>query len=533
MQRWRCGAAAPSESSGTDRSRRRRPRGIEELRAAVIEDRADVLLASRPPSELVGDLEAAAGAEPYRERRQGQLMVALARSGRPVDAMRSYERFRRRLSDEVGVVPSRSLQRLNDEILSQAPGTEWSRGPDPPVRAPRRGAVAAAGDVVRRSCGRRDEGGRGDARTRPGHRVRTGGCGQVALGGRGRSGVRCCRNRPETVCGGAICPPVVLGREGGDEHGVAAVIGTALGASPERGQPMREGVLNFLAAKDLMLVLDNCEQIVGPVAELAAGILQRAPGVAMLATSREPLAIEGERVVDLDPLGEHEAARLFAERAAAVRSGFVLDADNAEDVAEICRRLDGIPLAVELAAGRLKSLGVADLAGLLDDRFRVLVTNRRDAPDRHRTLRAAIDSSYDALSSDERAVFDRLAVFPASFGLDAAEAVCADGSVAPADVLELLSRLVTRSLVVAVPDDRGAVRYRLLESLRSYALERLATMGEADTRSTYRRHAEHYAALVAEAAPEIAGPDETRWLTWLVDRAPQPQRRRPLGRSRR
>ena len=191
--------------------------------------------------------------------------------------------------------------------------------------------------------------------------------------------------------------PVVLGREGGDEHVVAAVIGTALGASPERGQPMREGVLNFLAAKDLMLVLDNCEQVVGPVAELAAGILQRAPGVAVLATSREPLAIDGERVVDLDPLGEQEAARLFAERAAAVRSGFVLDADNADDVAEICRRLDGIPLAVELAAGRLKSLGVADLAGLLDDRFRVLVTNRRDAPDRHRTLRAAIDGSYDAL----------------------------------------------------------------------------------------------------------------------------------------
>ena len=448
-------------------------------------------------------------------------MVALARSGRPVDAMRSYERFRRRLVDEVGAVPARSLQRLNDDILRQVPGTEWEySGPDP--HAP---AALTSGHVPRpvtSFVGRGDEVAELTDAVGPGSLTTL--CGPAGVG-KTRVAIEVARaakadGRPVDGvwwCDLASVDPTLAGYRG---DGVAIALSEALGASPEPAQPMRDRILEFLAGKDLWLVLDNCDNVVGPVADLVAAILQHAPDTAVLVTSREPLAIDGERRVDLDPLGDDAAIRLFADRAAAVSRGFELSHDNTDTVTEICRHLDGIPLAVELAAGRLTSVGVADLARLLDDRFRVLVSSRRDATDRHRTLRAAIDSSYDSLSADERAVFARLGVFPESFGLDAAECVCADGSVEPADVLELLSHLVARSLVVTQSGADGAVRYCLLESLRIYAVSRLAGLGDVSAASTYRRHAEHYAAVVDEAGAGITGPDETRWLGWLITEIP-------------
>jgi predicted ATPase/DNA-binding SARP family transcriptional activator len=493
---------------------------LEELRAAAAEDRMDLRLASCPSSDLVGDLEAAADEEPYRERRQGQLMTALARSGRPVEAMRSYERFRRRLGDEVGVTPSRSLQQLNDDILRQAPGTAWEHGrvdasadpPSRPDRLPRPvtsfvGRTEAVAEVV--------------AAIHPRRVVTVCGPGGV---GKTRLAIAAARaadaaNRPGDGLWWCDLSAVTGERDedGGDR--VAAAVAAALGASPEPREPIAERVVRFLAGKQLILVVDNCEQVVGRVAALVAAILQRTPGVSVLATSREPLAIDGEHVLDLEPLGAGEAVELFVARAAAIRRGFQLTPDTAATVTEICRRLDGVPLAVELAAGRLRSLGVADVARLLDDRFRILVSARRDAPDRHRTLRAAIDTSFVALTAQEQTAFARLAVFPATFAIDAAEAVCGTEG-AGTDVIELLSNLVVRSLVVAEPDDGGAIRYRLLETLRTYAEDRLAEAGDDATPAAQRRHAEHYADRVAQAAAGIAGPDESRWLAWLSTEMP-------------
>jgi predicted ATPase/DNA-binding SARP family transcriptional activator len=491
---------------------------LEELRAALVEDRADLLLATRPLAQIVGELEAAANAEPYRERRQGHLMMALARSGRPVDAMRSYERFRRRLVDEVGVVPGRSLQRLNDAILRQAPGTEWTySGPD----GQESGAIASAGlpRPMTSFVGRADELAALASDMRKGGLTTLCGPGGVGKTRLAVETARALNAGTQPVDGVCWCDLAAIGSDlpADCTDVVSLAVGAALGASPEHGQRLRDRIPAFLAGKRLVLVIDNCDHVVEAVADLVAAVLQRAPEVAVLATSREPLAIDGERIIDVDPLGVDDAIRLFTDRAASVRRGFALTPDNAATVVDICRHLDGIPLALELAAGRLTSLGVVDVARLLDDRFTVLVSSRRDATDRHRTLRAAMDSSYASLSSAEQAVFGRLGVFPESFALDAAEAVCAEESITPTDVLEILSHLVARSLVVAESDNRGAVRYRLLETLRVYARERLAERGDASLESTHRRHATHYATVVAQAATGITGSNETRWLGWLVD----------------
>ena len=464
-------------------------------------------------------------------------MVALARSGRPVEAMRSYDRFRRRLADEVGVVPSRSLQRLNDDILRQAPGTEWDHtGPDAPMDAP---ADAAAGlerlpRTVTSFVGRAAE--LAELVGALHARGLTTVCGP---GGVGKTRLAIEAARAFATAGGSRegvwwcdLAPVPADADDAAGDGVAAAVAAALGLVPEPGVALRERILGFLAGRELTLVIDNCEHVAGSVAHLAGGIRQHAPGVGVLATSREPLAIEGERVVDLEPLAADAAVRLFADRAAAVRGGFGVDADNAVMVVQICQRLDGMPLAIELAAGRLASVGVADLARLLDDRFRVLVTSRRDASDRHRTLRAAIDSSYDALSAGDQAVFERLAVFPASFGLEATEAVCAGGAVTSADVLEVLSRLVARSLVVAEPDAHGAVRYRLLETLRAYAHERLAERGDGDGDADAARPPSRRALRRRRRPGGVADHRPRRGPLADVagDGGAQPARRRPLGR---
>jgi predicted ATPase/DNA-binding SARP family transcriptional activator len=486
---------------------------LEEDRAAVVEDRGDLLLASGAAARLIGEFEAAALDAPYRDRRQGQLMVALARSGRPVDAMRSYDQFRRRLADEAGMVPTRSLQRLNDEILRQAPGTEWEHEGDD--RTERPAALDHLPHGLTTFVGRSDELAVLVEELRIGGSVTL--CGPAGVG---KTRLALEAARVVAAAGGARdgvwwCDLSAVSADQGHDAVVRAAAAT-LGASSGAGVPLVDRLVGFLASKDLTLVVDNCEHVAGPVAELAAALLQAAPRVGLLATSREPLAVAGERVIEVRPLADDDAIRLFGDRAAAARAGFTIDDRNAKLVADICRRLDALPLALELAAGRLGSVGLEDLARLLEDRFRVLVSNRRDAPDRHRTIRAAIDSSYEALAEDQQAVFDRLAVFPASFALDAAEAVCAEGPITARDVLGHLSHLVARSLVLADADSGGAVRYRLLETLRSYAWERLGERGPEAASSAQRRHAEHFAMLTAEAAPGMAGPEEARWLTWLA-----------------
>ncbi len=277
-----------------------------------------------------------------------------------------------------------------------------------------------------------------------------------------------------------------------DPRRVPGAVAAALDLRALPEQALLDALLDFLAPRRLLLVLDNCEHVLAASAALAGALLRGATQLTIVATSREPIRVPGEvvfRVPSLaipdpertpapDALLRFEAVRLFVERAASAAPGFALDDGNAVDVARICFRLDGLPLALELAAGRLGALGPADLAGRLDDRFRLLRGGGGAAPTRQQTLEATLQWSHDLLEPGERALLRRLAIFAGGFDLAAVEEVCAGGELEPADVAHTLARLVEKSLVAA-DDAGGGRRYRLLETVRLYASERLAEAGEA------------------------------------------------------
>jgi predicted ATPase/class 3 adenylate cyclase len=314
---------------------------------------------------------------------------------------------------------------------------------------------------------------------------------------------------------------------------VPHAIASAVGVREEPGRPVLATLTDALRPKRLLLVLDNCEHLVDACARLADALLRACPHLTILATSREALGIAGEtawRVPSLAlpaagpaPAGEaghrSEAVRLFADRARAALPSFRLTAQNAPAVAEVCRRLDGIPLALELAAARARVLPVEQLLARLEDRFRLLTGGSRTALERQQTLRATVDWSYDLLTAPEQTLFARLSVFAGGWTLEAAEAVGAgpegDG-IEPADVLDLLTRLADKSLVdvAAAEQPDGTARYRLLETLRQYASERLAEAGEGEA-AARRRHAAHYLALAEQAAPLLTGPQQLVWLARL------------------
>ncbi|MFD2353893.1 ATP-binding protein [Nonomuraea ferruginea] len=298
---------------------------------------------------------------------------------------------------------------------------------------------------------------------------------------------------------------------------------------PRSGAPSdpAERLADALRTRRTLLVLDNCEHVIDEVAALSERLLRAAPEVRILATSQEPLGLAGESVWPVPPLEaplspaetgvatlrRFSAVRLFEARAAAAVPGFVIDHTNARVVAAICRRLDGVPLALELAATRLRALDVHDLAERLDDRFRLLSSGHRGAPARQRTLRAMIDWSWELLSEPERLVLRRLAVHTEGCALEAAEVICADGGdVAPEDVLDLLARLADRSMVVRA-GGAGSSRYRLLESVAAYALDRLEEAGE--TERIRLRHLIFHTELAERAEPRLHGPDQRRWLRRL------------------
>ena len=249
-----------------------------------------------------------------------------------------------------------------------------------------------------------------------------------------------------------------------------------------------------LLSRQVLLVLDGCEHVIEPVAHLVERLLTGAPGLRVLLTSQQPVGLPDEAVFAVPPLGLPDpgeppdalgrtgAVRLFVTRAAAAAPGFALSAMNAEAVTEICRRLDGIPLALELAAARVRTLDARELAARLDDRFALLATGHRTAPPRQRTLRAVIDWSWELLPPAERAVLRRLAVHAEGCTLEAAEGVCAGGDIAASDVVGVLGRLVDRSMV-AVSEDESGRRYRLLESVAAYCVQRL---DEADESASVR-----------------------------------------------
>jgi predicted ATPase len=313
-----------------------------------------------------------------------------------------------------------------------------------------------------------------------------------------------------------------------DPELVPVAVATALGLELTSGSASPLSVANALRAKQLMLVLDNCEHVIDAAARMAEALLRANPAARVIATSREPLRAEGEWVYPVPPLavpteaspdGEdplrYGAVRLFVERARAAAPHFSPDARVAAAIAGICRRLDGIPLAIELAAARVAALGIEGVAARLDNRFRLLAGGHRTAMPRHQTLRATLDWSYDLLTEPERVVLRRLAVFAGGFTLQAARAVAADDGITGVDVVDCVANLVTKSLVTA--DGGGpAVRYRLLETTRAYALEKLAEGGEFD--ATARRHARRYLELFERAAAEA----ETRPTDeWLADYGPR------------
>jgi predicted ATPase/transcriptional regulator with XRE-family HTH domain len=320
---------------------------------------------------------------------------------------------------------------------------------------------------------------------------------------------------------------------------VPQAVASALGVHEQPSRPVLQTLVDVLRSKELLLVLDNCEHVVAACAELAETLLGAGPGLLILATSREVLRVAGEtawRVPSLglppllpgvpssppgpsvsplvEPVERSEAVRLFVARAAAALPGFALTEQNISTVAHVCHRLDGLPLAIELAAVRVSALGLEQLAALLSDRFRLLVRGSRTASPRQQTLRATVEWSYALLAEPERRLFERLAACAGGWTLEAAEAVGAGDGIEPTAVLELLTQLVDKSLVAAQEGLAGQTRYRLLETLREYAWQRL--VGRGDAEASRERHAAFFLSLAERAEPELRGAEQRAWLAVLA-----------------
>ncbi|RVX44761.1 putative ATPase [Nonomuraea polychroma] len=452
---------------------------LEETRLAALEEQAEVRLSL---GERV-DLAELVARHPLRERLRASHMLALYRGGRQSEALATYEDVRRRLRDELGVDPSAELAALHQAILRQDPAL------DVVAVRPRTNLPAPLSRLI----GREEAVAEVRALLRANRLVTLTGPGGV---GKTRLALAAAEESRGCAADGDVwLVELAALRPHAGVVEVAEAIGGVLGLRDDVAGSMVDRLATALQGTQALLVLDNCEHVVEQAAALAARLLRAAPGLRILATSQESLRIEGEALWGVPPLAPEAAVELFAARA-----GVEPDAD----VAEICARLDGLPLALELAATRVRALGVRGLAERLDDRFRVLTAGMRDAPERQRTLRAMIDWSWELLGEPERVVLRRLAVHAGGCTLEAAEQVCAEPGV---DVLDTLARLVDRSLVVRA----AGPRYRLLESVAAYCRERLAEAGEDDLITA--RHARYYTALAERA--DLRGPGQREWFARL------------------
>ncbi len=514
--------------------------GLAEQRITAQEDLAEARLELGEHALLADELAALIAEHPLRQRLRAAHMRALYGAGRQNEALAAYRELSQLFAQELGIDPGAELGALHEAILRQDPELSLPAPARTPVAAPDRvRARAVAGErsggatnlptPVSSLIGREEAVARVCAAVAAGRLVTLTGPGGV---GKTRLALAAAARLADD--GRGPCPDGVhlvelAGARGNVAGLLAAALGVredadgavgavgAVGSGPGDEAAAGDRLAAALGSRRLLLVLDNCEHVVESVATLAEWLLRQAPGLRVLATSQEPLALSGEVLEAVVPLAEAEAMELFAVRAAAGTPGFTLGPHNAEAVALVCRRLDGLPLALELAATRVRALGVHELAERLHDRFRLLSQVRRDAPARQRTLRAMIDWSWELLAPAEQAVLRRLAVFSGGFTLESAESVCAAGDTAAQDVLDLLTRLVDCSLVVA-PHPGGAegeagARYRMLESVAAYGLERLDEAGEAI--GTRLRHAEHFAELAERAAAHLHGPEQREWLRRL------------------
>ncbi|EID54286.1 AfsR/SARP family transcriptional regulator [Saccharomonospora xinjiangensis] len=508
---------------------------LEEERLAAVEQLAEARLELGEHSGLVGELSELVNRHPLRERLRESHIRALYLAGRQGEALAGYADLRRRLADELGVDPSPSLVALHGAILAQAP--ELGAASETGYERDRVRLPSAATRLVGRA--------EAVARVRSlvsAHRLVTltgpGGVGKTQLA------IEVARGLDGTFADG-VALVELSGIDTASAAGTSSpqrivdVLASALDIRDEDVRRFRGDDVTRLAAavrsRRMLLLLDNCEHVIEPIALVVRRLLDDCPDLSILSTSREPLSIAGEWLwpvptldvpaqdADLATILASGSVTLFADRAAAAVPGFRVDAPNAVAVAAICRRLDGIPLAIELAASRLRVLDVHDLAARLDDRFGLLVSSRRDAPARHRTLRAMIDWSWELLGEPERALLRRLGVHTDGFTLAAAEAVArrkpaGSGEAGEPTTLDLLSRLVDRSLVVVSgnpgnpgdPANTEGPRYALLESVREYCVEQSRITDEYDELRT--RHLHHYVGLVERARPLLYGAEQLRGL---------------------
>ncbi|WP_299530734.1 BTAD domain-containing putative transcriptional regulator [uncultured Streptomyces sp.] len=515
---WQGPALADLPDASADAGR------AEARRLAARRTRAAALLALGRPGATLPDLVALCAAHPLDEPLQALRITALRDSGSTAGALAAYAEVRALLADRLGADPGPELRALHDALLHQQANTPARHRPPEPDRPapPRAGANAPSpyGNLRARltSFVGRDTDlatlGEDLGRSRLVTLLGPGGAGKTrlsqeaaqAVADRWPDGVWMAELAP--VEDPLAVPEAVLSALGARETVLRGVGAEEIRAAERASDTPLTRLVDHCARRRLLLLLDNCEHVVGAAAALADHLLAHCPEVTVLATSREPLGVPGELVRPVEPLPEPVALRLLGERGAAAVPGFRVDADpaTAEACAEICRRLDGLPLAVELAAARLRTLSPRQIADRLDDRFRLLSSGSRTVLPRQQTLRAVVDWSWDLLDAPERAVLRRLSVFAGGCALTAAEDVCSltaeDGAADPVDrrdVAPLLGSLVDKSLVVAEADDAGQMRYRLLETVGEYAAERLAEAGERV--ATERRHLVHHRELARINGP--------------------------------
>ncbi|MFH8797114.1 AfsR/SARP family transcriptional regulator [Streptomyces sp. NPDC017941] len=513
----------PALADLPDRTAATRPeaRRQEATRARVT---ADLLLGRG--TDVLPDLKELVADHPYDEALRAQLIRALRDAGRGADALAAYEDARRTLADGLGTVPGEDLRALHAELLAA------------PTAAAAAGRAMATGGTAATPAPRPPTDRRGNLRPRltsfVGREpelaaIRSDLCGArlVTLTGPGGSGkTRLAEeaaaghpsawlaelaplDRPEAVPGAVV-----------SALGLREVVLRTSELTTPQGDPVAQ-LVEYCAQRSLLLILDNCEHVIGAAAELAETLLTRCPGLTVLATSREPLGVPGERVRPVEPLPPDPAHRLFAERAAAVRPDFD-PVGQSGAVAEICRRLDGLPLAIELAAARLRLLTPRQIADRLDDRFRLLTNGARTVLPRQQTLRAVVDWSWDLLDAAERTVLCEVSVFAGGWDLEAAEAVCSGPAA------DLVGALVDKSLVIATPYDPAypdatdpdatdpggpgpGMRYRLLETIHEYAGERAAE-ATALRAGAERRHAAYFLALAETAEPRLRSAEQMPWI---------------------
>jgi predicted ATPase/DNA-binding SARP family transcriptional activator len=487
---------------------------LDELTLVAIESRAGADLVLGRYGELAAELEAWCLRHPLRERLWELLIMALYQGGRQAEALRAYTEVRDRLAGELGIDPGPALRKVQARVLAQDPSlapVSVAASPVPARAAAPPTPVGNLREQLSTFVGRDAELGQLREALRSSRLVTLtgpGGAGKTRLAVEAAAALR-----EEHRDGAWLVELASVAQAGEVAPAAASALQASAFAGPQPAGSTTQLIVRHLADRSLVVVLDNCEHVIGEAAALADTLLGAVPGLRLIATSREPLGIPGEVLVPVGGLAPPAAAELFADRARAVRPGFLAVGEAADVIEDICRRLDGLPLAVELAAARLRALPLATLAERLGDRFGLLTGGARTALPRQQTLRAVVDWSYNLLFEDERRLFARLAVFTGGCVLAAAEAVCADEHLPTGEILDALSRLVDKSLVTASGADAEA-RFSQLQTLWQYGRDRLGESGEADAMRA--RHGAHFLQMAEDAHEGLRGAAGPMWRDRLV-----------------